>query len=173
MRGARPPTSHRQHQDELAAARLDGRAQLEVRAEAADAIFQPRCRGRPGGPPSALVGQRATTTRPPLRRKPSTDSMIGAASTTNRCAGHGATAVIAPFFVLHERCARRSWTSPFAPLDEDFDLADFEGFVVNPSTLGPRGSLTDICGSTGSSHSQHRQPSRSPISSTRLIGARP
>ena len=44
--------------------------------------------------------------------------------------------------------------------------------VVMLSTLGPRGSLTDICGSTGSSHSQQRQPSRSPTSSTRLTGRR-
>ena len=44
--------------------------------------------------------------------------------------------------------------------------------VVTASMLGPRGSFTDIAGSTGSSQSQHRQPSRSPTSSRRLIGWR-
>ena len=40
--------------------------------------------------------------------------------------------------------------------------------VVRLSMLGPRGSFTDMSGSTGSSQSQHRQPSISPISSSRM-----
>jgi hypothetical protein len=44
--------------------------------------------------------------------------------------------------------------------------------VVHESMLGPRESFTDIAGSTGSSHNQQRQPSRSPTSS-RLLTAAP
>ncbi len=55
---------------------------------------------------------------------------------------------------------------PFA-----FPLPFFFAFrsVVRASTLGPRSSLTDMFGSTGSSHNQHRQLSCSPMSSTRAM----
>lgn len=42
-------------------------------------------------------------------------------------------------------------------------------FVIRLSMLGPRESFTDMRGSTGSSHSQQRHPSRSPMSSSLLI----
>jgi probable F420-dependent oxidoreductase len=109
---------------------------------------------------SAFVGQRATTSRPPFRCKRSTVAMIGAASNTNNDDGHGTTAAFAPFFVLQPRWARRSCSTPV-----DFVFA----FVMHASTLGPRSSFVDIFGSTGSSHNQHRQPSRSPTSSVLVM----
>ena len=139
--------------DELAATGLGGRPGCRDRVRAG------RCDRRATVPTSAAsssVGHRAMISRPPLRSSRSTAGMIGAGSTTNRCSGHGTTGVTAPFFVLQPRWASRSRTS--APrLAFDFALA----LVVTASTLGPRGSFTDMSGSTGSSHSQHRQPSAS------------
>jgi hypothetical protein len=45
--------------------------------------------------------------------------------------------------------------------------------VVMLSMLGPRSSLTDMSGSTGSSQSQHRQPSAVPTSSSRVTVSLP
>ena len=116
---------------------------------------------RAASSPSARVGHRAMTSRPPLRCKRSTLVMIGAGSTTKRWSGHATTGVTAPFLVLHPRCAKRSRP----PADRPLLLLVRETTV---STLGPRASLTDISGSTGSSQSQHRQPSTAPTSSSRL-----
>ena len=60
---------------------------------------------------------------------------------SDQTAGHGTTAAIAPFLVLHARCAKRS-TPPLV-------LPPFFA-VLMLSILGPRGSLTDMSGSTGS-----------------------
>ncbi len=84
---------------------------------------------------------------------------MGAGSMTKMSEGHGTTAFTAPLRVLQARWARRSGAgAPF------FALA-----LVTASMLGPRGSLTLIVGSTGLSHSQQRQPARSPTSVRVLI----
>ena len=99
-------------------------------------------------------------------------AMITAASATNRSSGHGTTGSTAPLPVLHARWASRSCPVPFPlPLPVPFALALRS--VVRLSMLGPRGSFTDIVGSTGSSHSQHRHPSISPISSSRMTAPYP
>ena len=69
--------------------------------------------------------------------------------------------------VLQDRWARRAVAAP-APFF--FVLALAFARVVTLSMLGPRGSFTDMSGSTASSHSQQRQPSASPTSSRVLIG---
>lgn len=119
---------------------------------------------------SSSVGHRAITTRPPLRCRRSTLAMIGAGSNTNNRVGQETIGSIAPFPVLHARCARRTLPvsePPPLPLDETpRDL------VVRLSMLGPRASFTDISGSTASSHNQQRHWSAAPTSSSRLTAAR-
>jgi hypothetical protein len=107
---------------------------------------------------SCLVGQRATISRPPLRSSLPATVISSAGSTTCRRSGQAMTTLTAPLRVLHPRCASRSATLAFRS-------------AVRLSTLGPRGSFTDMSGSTGSSHTQHRQPSRSATSSRRLTRA--
>src|SRR5664279_4199495 len=110
---------------------------------------------------SARVRQRATTSRPPLRVNRSTVATIGAGSTTNSSGDQATMGLTAPLRVLQARWARRS-----AP------AAAFLPFGETPlSTLGPRSALTEASGSTGSSHSQQRQESRSPTS-LRVLMAR-
>src|SRR5450631_2218061 len=108
---------------------------------------------------SAWLGQRATTSRPPLRVNRSTVATIGAGSTTNSSGDQATTGLTAPLRVLQARCARRSTpAAAFLPFGE-----------APLSTLGPRSALTDASGSTGSSHSQQRQASRSPTSLRELM----
>ena len=69
------------------------------------------------------------------------------------------TGATLPLPVLHARCASRSIAAgSFLPLGEE-----------PASILGPRSALTDPSGSTGSSHSQQRQWSRSPTSLSVLM----
>ncbi len=125
---------------------------------------------RPADSASDSVEQRPITSRPPLRPRRSTLVMMAAGSPTIRSRGQGTTAVTAPFFVLHPRCARRSFVRRSAVLGPPRLLL---AFVMRLSTLGPRSSLTEASGSTGSSHSQHRQPSLAPTSSSRVnVGLR-
>lgn len=115
----------------------------------------------PASSPSVRVGQRAMISRPPFRCRRSTLAMIGAGSTTKRRSGHATTAATAPFLVLHPRCASRSLPSAGGtPLPLVL--------LVRLSTLGPLASLTDISGSTTSSHTQQRQLAAAPISASRL-----
>jgi len=110
---------------------------------------------------SAWLGQRATTSRPPFRVSRSTADTIGAGSTTDSSGDQATTGLTAPLRVLQARCARRSAPTAALLLFGEAPL----------STLGPRSALTDASGSTGSSHSQQRQESRSPTS-LRVLMAR-
>lgn len=113
---------------------------------------------------SASVGHRPIASLPRLRASRSVLVMIGAGSATEKLIGPRHYWSNGPLLGVAS-----SMSEPFVAEQRFRALALALLLVVMLSMLGPRSSLTDMSGSTASSHSQHRQPSASPTSSSRVI----